>query len=1017
MINISSNAEKLANKACDLDAFKSIKLDSLKEKVSQMLTHIGDGGIFDQYTKHDISHINKMLESLDYIIPMETQEKMTGADWMLIVVSTYFHDLGMLVTRNEYEHRNDSNEYKSFRKHYNDKDENIVSLLSLNEDNKERFIYQEFVRLHHGDRVASWIRGDDNMWCYTDPKVLERITSLISDFRPMFKDDLATICESHNLDDLDDFDKYKVEKAYGTSPQEKGNVFYAALIVRTADLLHITSDRTPSIEYAIISPTNPISQEEWAKQNAVSSVSPQIAEDQDGNKNDALPKDTFEVSAYFEKEDGFFSLIEYLKYAREELKKNFRLNETAKKKYASKYDYPWKNIDDSTIQAKNFERRQLSFTIDQQKILSLLVGETLYNNLSVSLRELAQNAIDAVKVKLYELQEAHCDDGYKPQVDVYWDKNNRELMICDNGTGMNMDIIENHLLKVGSSRYQDAEFQKKHPNFNSISRFGIGLLTCFLIADDVDILTQMTEKDKPLLLKIRNVHGKYLLKYGAEKNSNLRITSKTGTSIKLTVRPSIKVFNPEEILKTWILIPNCDFYYHEAGETKQIGFLSPKNLLESVIKARGLSLSDPKYKIKDYNNNGIELAILLSYNSFMKEYSMVEATSAWLDQKDSVIIPWGMSIEGIRIDENTPGFNGRSFVAYANMTGKDAPKTNVARSNVNSSSVSKMLESIYKLYLNNIETQRKDLQKDFSVTWVAEEITWLLNSFLFRQEQYNRADFSDRKILKEKLSESEVLLVETEDKRKICSLNDLVENGHFWTMESEAFAATNGLLKEIKSTDKSALSLLKTLYGEDIAQLKNIDILLCKQRYYNLIDDLILSKFEITKININEEQRRLDLYWSLKGKTEKWIVIDTDKHHNRHVDSRKMIFVQTSLEKLFDDEYDAIRSSYGLIIPRNSGLSDYFIGLISKLNLDDEDDNYIIENVAAFISDAFLKYSDGINCDWKKQIARVFDRESNPSFYSSIFENISEDDLIAACSNCKFRLYDTSKWYRDKNRN
>lgn len=30
----------------------------------------------------------------------------------------------------------------------------------------------------------------------------------------------------------------------------------------------------------------------------------------------------------------------------------------------------------------------------------------------------------------------------------------------DNGTGMNIDIIENHLLKVGSSRYQDPDFQK-----------------------------------------------------------------------------------------------------------------------------------------------------------------------------------------------------------------------------------------------------------------------------------------------------------------------------------------------------------------------------------------------------------------------------------------------------------------------------------------------------------------------------------------------------------------------------
>lgn len=50
MSNLLSKAEELANKACELDAFKSIKLDDLKEKVSQMLAHIGDCGIFDQYT-------------------------------------------------------------------------------------------------------------------------------------------------------------------------------------------------------------------------------------------------------------------------------------------------------------------------------------------------------------------------------------------------------------------------------------------------------------------------------------------------------------------------------------------------------------------------------------------------------------------------------------------------------------------------------------------------------------------------------------------------------------------------------------------------------------------------------------------------------------------------------------------------------------------------------------------------------------------------------------------------------
>lgn len=1017
MVKKYSKAETFAIKACELDAFKSIKLDALKDKVTQMLSHIGDGGIFDQYTKHDISHINKMLESLDFIIPEDTQSKMTGADWILIVVSIYFHDLGMLVTRNEYENRNVSNEYKVFKQAYIEKEENAASLEGLDPDSIERFIYQEFVRLHHGDRIASWIRNEDNAACYTDPKVLELIASIVADFRPMFKDDLATVCESHNLDDLDDFDKYKVNRAYGSSLEENGNVFYAALIVRTADLLHITSDRTPSIEYAIISPTNPISQEEWAKQNAVSSVSPKIAEDQDGNKDDSLPKDTFEVSAFFEKEDGFFSLIEYLKYVREELKNNHRLNEIAKKKYASKYEYPWKDIDDSTIQTKDFERRQLSFTIDQQKILSLLVGETLYNNLSVSLRELSQNAIDAVKVKLYELQDERKADGYKPRVDVFWNQEERELMVCDNGTGMNMDIIENHLLKVGSSRYQDADFQKKHPNYNSISRFGIGLLTCFLIADDVDILTQMDEKEKPLLLKVRNVHGKYLLKHGAEKNSNLKIKGTTGTSIKLKVRPSVKQFNPEQILTHWILIPNCGFYYHEDGIEKQIGFSTPKQLLEDVLKAKGISQDDQKYKIKEYNNDGIELAILLSYNSFMKEYSMVEASNIWLDQKDVFVTPWGMSIEGIRIDENTPGFNGHPFIAYANMTGKDAPKTNVARSNVNSASVNKMLESVYGLYLSNIENQQKDLQKDFSVTWVAEEMTWLLNAFLLTKDQYKRNDFSDQAILKEKLCETEILLIETEDKRKFCSLKDLVKNKHFWTMESEAFAAANRLLKEIKSTDKSAISLLRTLYGEEEAHLRDIDVLLCKQRYYNLIDDLILSKFEIENININEEQRRLDLFWSLKKKSEKWVVIDTDKRQRKFGWGRNMMFVQISDEELLGGNYDAIRSSFGLIIPKNSGLSDFFANLLSVLNLEDEDDNAILENIASFITEMFSKYRDGINYDWKKMISREFDRDLNPNYYSFIFKKVSEDELVNACSNCKFRLYDTSKWYREKSRN
>jgi len=136
----------------------------------------------------------------------------------------------------------------------------------------------------------------------------------------------------------------------------------------------------------------------------------------------------------------------------------------------------------------------------------------LYNDSSVILRELTQNALDATRLKQHEL-ERQGKHSYTPKITIKYDNSKRELSFTDNGTGMTLEIVQNHLLKVGSSRYQEEAFKKEYPEFSPLSRFGIGLLTCFLIADDIDILTKSTEMEKVILLKIRKVHGKYLLKY------------------------------------------------------------------------------------------------------------------------------------------------------------------------------------------------------------------------------------------------------------------------------------------------------------------------------------------------------------------------------------------------------------------------------------------------------------------------------------------------------------------------
>ena len=126
--------ELKAKVANSLRAFSSINLVDIKNKIRNLLALIGRNGIFDEYTKHDISHIDGMLYSLDYLIPNSTKEIMTTADWLLIVLSFYFHDLGMLVTKKEFENRTKSKEFNKFKEDYLNKIYNVNSLRQLSSE-------------------------------------------------------------------------------------------------------------------------------------------------------------------------------------------------------------------------------------------------------------------------------------------------------------------------------------------------------------------------------------------------------------------------------------------------------------------------------------------------------------------------------------------------------------------------------------------------------------------------------------------------------------------------------------------------------------------------------------------------------------------------------------------------------------------------------------------------------------------------------------------------------------------
>jgi len=668
-----TNAEIEAAKAANYTEFGKLNLGYIREGIMNILKLIGRNGIFNEYTLHDETHINAMLELLDKIIPPETTQIMTKADWLLIVLACYFHDLGLLVTNNEYENRGKS-------KFYEFRDEKLLkgdigvdykaSLSHLSKEEIERFYYQEFVRNNHAERIYHWVTGHAQVELGASHKAVDVINNLLNGLDNKLRRDLALICRSHHRDDLDQIDTvYVLRRAYGQSSQTHANLQYIALLLRTADLLQIQRNRVPSIMYKLINPANPKSQDEWAKQARVRAVLKAKSKTKDDQNYD-----TIEVQAEFDQASGFFGLIAYLQYARNELKRSEEWAELAKEN-GSKHEFPWRYINDNQVEAIGFLPQRYQFILDREKILSLLTGHTLYNDTSVAIREILQNAIDAIRFQHYTHQ-----DEKIGEVKVKWNTETRRIVVEDNGVGMTRNTIENHLLNIGASYYQERKFKEKYPDFSPISRFGIGVLSYFMISNDVEILTFHQDEEVAYKLTLPSVTQRYLIKLIPKDNPEVKSVGNHGTRVSLVVRPSATIDDIEKILRYWIVLPRCPVLLEiDEQETKTIGFSSTEKALEFYVK-QSLPNVEKMQDIKIRKNEpkeGIDLSYATRFSHWFKIWEILTRDSYTFEEKfkDSFSKPPGVCVEGIRISSNPPGYNQRGIWAIADLSGPNSPRS------------------------------------------------------------------------------------------------------------------------------------------------------------------------------------------------------------------------------------------------------------------------------------------------------------------------------------------------------
>ncbi|MEE0028108.1 MAG: ATP-binding protein, partial [Atopobiaceae bacterium] len=173
------------------------------------------------------------------------------------------------------------------------------------------------------------------------------------------------------------------------------------------------------------------------------------------------------------------------------------------------------------IKSDGYESGTYRLALDQDKVLDLLVGNNLYADQSVFVRELIQNAIDAVRTR-QELDK-NPPRRWTPGIRIRtWtdEEGYHWFRIEDNGVGMTRQTILNHLLKVGSSYYASDAFQREKirqqasADYTPISRFGIGILSCFMDGNgsaQVEISTKHYDAGTPLRLRVDGTSGFYRL--------------------------------------------------------------------------------------------------------------------------------------------------------------------------------------------------------------------------------------------------------------------------------------------------------------------------------------------------------------------------------------------------------------------------------------------------------------------------------------------------------------------------
>lgn len=525
--------------------------------------------LFPHYSLHDESHSISIINNIIRILGKDSISKLSAIDIWLILSSSYYHDIGMIVSAQKLIEASTSNEFiiffknllqnkthglYEFAKDYKIKDNKIIytnTFLSLKQHDGIKFILAEYFRQQHSDRSEVIIINPMDEFNLSSPRnaMPERI----------FKT-LGKICSSHTKS-FDDVMKLSFCEV-GIDTEDMHPRFVSCLL-RIGDLLDLDNDRFSDVMLSTLSKVPIDTLMHKSKHMSIESFRA------DKNEISILAKcqdyDVAEITQHWFdyinseitnqmsnwnkivplKDIGYLPSIESLKVE------------------LAPYEY---------IDGKNKPR----FSVDTGKALDLLRGAGIYEKPEQSFREILQNAVDSTLIRIWEEHKQNSNifdepftEEFKNLIKDYpikvsikslkakgkykiW-----EIIIEDNAMGLSSNDLK-YLMNAGSS-------SKNLSKLNTVNNmpkwlrpsgvFGIGFQSIF----------QLTEKVKIETKDFKNEQFQKITLHSPESSKNGAILLEKKDSDH-SIKPGSKIIFEYKTKK----IPLSYSYNHENNYVKQI---------------------------------------------------------------------------------------------------------------------------------------------------------------------------------------------------------------------------------------------------------------------------------------------------------------------------------------------------------------------------------------------------------------------------------------------------------------